>query len=132
MTRVLFDSHSGLRYVVLAAGVAAMAYLAWALVSRRGFGRGSRVVTAAFTGLLDLQILLGLLLFLFEFPPRGAWIVHAAVMVAAAAVAHTVAVVNKRRPEARRSNGLALAGVVVTLALIVAGILAPGRPLLGR
>jgi len=55
----LYHAHSGLRYLVLLAALAAMIALASALARGRG-ARAARILPAIFTGLLDLQILLGI------------------------------------------------------------------------
>ena len=130
MRGLLFYAHSGLRYVVLLTAVAAIAYLAFAIATKRPFDTVARRVAAAFTGALDLQILLGLGL-LLQIPFYPSLSGHLVMMVAAAAVAHATAIVNKRRAPEAQSNGLLLAGVVVATILIVGGIMAIGRPLLG-
>ena len=55
----LYHAHSGLRYLVLLAALAAVIALAWALATARA-NRATRILPAVFTGLLDLQVLLGI------------------------------------------------------------------------
>lgn len=130
MRAMLFYSHSGIRYLVLLAGVITVAWLTQATVRREPFSRASRTLMAIFTGVLDLQVLLGLLL-LTVIPFYGALAGHLVLMLAAALVAHAVSIANRNRPPERQSNALLLAGAVGTLVLIVLGILAIGRPIFG-
>ena len=59
MRGVLFMAHSGVRYLVLLSAVVAIVYLITAL--RRSPDRTSKIVMSIFTGMVDLQVLLGLL-----------------------------------------------------------------------
>lgn len=125
----LFHAHSGLRYLVLLAAVAALVALAYALTTARPV-RAARILPAAFTGLLDIQILLGAGLVMGgRFP--DAVVGHLVLMVLAAVVAHGSSILAKRSRDDRRELGIRLAGIVIALALIVAGILAIGRGVLG-
>ena len=54
----LFHAHSGLRYIVLLVGLVAIAVLAIGLIRKKPIG-AERGLTAAFVGVLDLQVLLG-------------------------------------------------------------------------
>jgi vacuolar-type H+-ATPase subunit I/STV1 len=124
---ILFQAHSGLRYLVLLVGVVALAYFVSGLATKRPVDKGVRILGAAFTGLLDLQIVLGLLMVaLGRYYPQ--LIGHIAMMVLAAAVTHVLLVVNRKRP----SPGyvLPLVAVAVALALISGGIMAIGRGVL--
>ncbi len=127
---MLFHAHSGLRYLVLALGVAAALALVLAIVRAIPEGRMGRILRLAFVGALDLQVVLGMLVLLTR-PFYPALFGHITVMIVALVVAHGVAIAIKRRPDPAASTGLGLIGVVLPLSLIVAGILAIGRPLLG-
>lgn len=130
MRGMLFYAHSGIRYLVMLSALVAVVWLGWAMMQKRPYDKTSRVVVAVFTGLLDLQILLGLLL-LAVIPFYGMLAGHLVMMFAAAFVAHGVVIANRNRPPERQSNGLLLAGVLGTLLLVVAGIMAIGRPVFG-
>ncbi|HEX2093203.1 MAG TPA: hypothetical protein VHG28_12410 [Longimicrobiaceae bacterium] len=122
----MFAAHSGLRYLVLLAGVVALGYLAYGLATRRPHDRPARIVTAVFVGLLDLQLLLGILTLQVR-PVYPALTGHIVMMVLAAVAAHGLSVAGKRSAEPRRRYALSLAGVAVALLLIVGGITAIGR-----
>lgn len=122
----LYHAHSGLRYLVLLAALLAIAYLAFGWATRRPFDRTARVLGAVFTGALDLQVLLGIVL-LFVRPFYGALMGHVVMMLLAAGAAHGLAVYARRRADDRQRWAISLAGVVLALVLIVGGILSIGR-----
>ena len=126
---MLYHAHSGLRYLVLLAACAALAGLAYAVSTRRG-ERPARVMSAVFTGLLDLQLLLGIGLVIggiFTDAVAG----HLVIMTLAVVAAHGSSMLGKRASDDRRELGIRLAGVVIAIALIVGGILVLGRSILG-
>ena len=123
MLTFLYHAHSGLRYLVLLAGLAAAVLLAMGLFSRRPFGNPARAAHAAFNGLMDLQLLLGIVMVAMgRFYPS--LIGHMVMMVLAVAASHATSVLARKAPDARRAYSLGLMGVVVALALIVGGIMA--------
>lgn len=129
MQTILFHAHSGVRYLVLLAGLAGFLYSLVAALRSRPWDRTGRVLTAGFTGVLDLQVLLGLILiFLRDFYP-ALW-GHLTMMLLAVVVAHIGSVINRRRPVERRSHMTAALAVAGALVLIVGGIAALQRPIL--
>lgn len=124
-----FAMHSGNRYLVLLAGVLAVSYALVGMAARRPFDRGGLVLLRIFAGLVDLQIVLGIITLITRtyFP---ALIGHIILMVAAAAVLHMGTVRLKKLPAGQRRYGMLLATAAVSLALIVGGILAIQRPLI--
>jgi hypothetical protein len=123
MSNMLFYAHSGLRFLVLLAAVIAIAVLLWGWSARRPFAGQSRAVTAVFTGVLDLQVTLGIILVLLR-PWYGALIGHLVMMVAAAFAAHGITVYAKQQADPRRAHMISLIGVVLALLLILGGIMA--------
>ena len=84
-SNILFHAQSGLRYLVLLVGVIALVYAAVAAARRQPWSSTTRGLLLAFTGLLDLQVLLGVVLvFVWRFYP-ALW-GHIVMMVLAAAV----------------------------------------------
>jgi hypothetical protein len=124
---ILFMAHSGVRYLVLLAGLIA-AVLAAASLRRGTLTRAGEVAGQAFVATIDVQVVLGLGV-VFTRPFYGALIGHIVMMAAAATVAHAVWARVKRQPAGARPARLMLAGAVGALALIVAAILAIGRPI---
>lgn len=125
----LYHAHSGLRYLILLAGVAALLVFTAGLITGRPV-RGSSAFTTAFAGLLDLQLLLGFGLFfggIFYTAVMG----HMVMMLLAAVAAHGSAILARRSETERQELVIRLAGVVIALVCIVIGILAIGRSVLG-
>lgn len=127
---MLLQAHGGLRYLVLLAALLTLGYAIYGLATGRPYDRAMRILAAAFTGAIDLTVLFGIgVLFTGTFYPRLGG--HVVLMIFAAAVAHIVSVVTKRRPPEERTYGPHLVGTLVVLGLIVVGILSIGRPLVG-
>ncbi len=123
---ILFHAHSGLRYLALLAGVLSFGYSLVASLRSRPWDRPGRILLAAFVGLMDLQVLLGLILvFIRPFYP-ALW-GHLVMMVLAAVVGHIASAMNRRRPPERQSQLTAALGSAGALILIVGGITAIGR-----
>lgn len=126
---MIFYAHSGIRYLVLVAGVLALGYALFGAVTGRDYDRGMRILGSSFAGLLHLQIVLGLVvIFTRGFYP--ALMGHITMMLFAAAVAQATSSIMKRRPEEERSYTPYLVSTAAALALIVGGIMAIGRSVL--
>jgi hypothetical protein len=124
---LLFQAHSGLRYLVLLAGIVACAWFLLGWIRRRPWGPPAPAALGAFIGLLDLQALLGIAMWLGGHTAPGL-VEHLGLMLGAVVVAHLTAILNRRRP-APAGFGLPLAGVTLALVLIAIGIHALGRAL---
>jgi hypothetical protein len=123
MENALFYAHSGLRFLVMLAAVLAAAVMLWKWSSGRPFDRQSRAIVAVFTGVLDLQVLLGIGTVLTR-PFYGALIGHLVMMIAAAMAAHGISVYGRKQADARRAHMISFVAVALALLLIVAGIMA--------
>jgi uncharacterized membrane protein YphA (DoxX/SURF4 family) len=121
---MLFAAHSGVRYLVLLIGLIALVWFAWGKAAGSPFARPAPALLAAFVGILDVQVLLGVALVIGGHRPPGIW-GHVALMAAAVTFAHVM----KKRGKRAEGYGLPLLGVAVALALIVVGILSIGRPI---
>ena len=128
MMPMVFYTHSGVRYLVLVAAVAAVVYLLVGMLRGGQFDKLAKILTAAYVGLLDLQVGFGVVLYLL-IPSYPQLLGHVVMALAAVSVAHVANIMNKRGDEP--SLGIALAGVVISLILIVGGIWAIGREILG-
>jgi len=124
----LLHIHSGLRYLVLLAALGHLVVAGLALLRSQPLGKGNRIASSIFMGLLHTQVLVGLVYMVAHgFYPALAG--HLAMMLVAAAVATVVPIRNRKRPTP--SAGLALAGTAFALLCIVIGIIAIGRSPLG-
>jgi heme A synthase len=125
MLNLLFKAHSGLRYLVLFMGLVALVYFAFGLATRRPVDKKVRILGSSFAGLLDTQILLGIILVGAGWPFRPMVWGHLALMLLAAGLAHALLVINRKRPQP--GFLLPLIAVGGALVLILGGILAIGR-----
>ena len=128
---MLLNAHSGFRYLVLLAGLLVIGYATYGVVAKLEYDRTMRILGVAFTGLIDLTVVLGLAN-LFSgggFYPRLSG--HIVMMILAAVVAHAVSAVMKRRPPEERTFAPHIVGTLIVLGMIAGGIVAIGRPILG-
>lgn len=126
---MLFAAHSGLRYLVLLAGLLVVLRALAGILGKHEYSTAMARLAAAFTGLLHLQALTGVAV-LFTRPFHTAVIGHLLLMFAAAAAAHLASSAVKRRPREEKSYGPHLAGAALALALVAAGVIAIGRGVL--
>ena len=127
---MLFFAHSGLRYLVLLAGVLVLGYAAYGQATKREYDKTMRILAAVFTGAIDLTVLFGVAhLMSSVFYPQLSG--HIALMVLAAVVAHVVSAVMKRRPIAERTFMPHIIGTLIVLGLVATGIMALGRLIVG-
>jgi hypothetical protein len=125
---ILVSIHSLFRWVVLGAALAALLVAALAWFGSATTDRQGRLATLVFVVAIDVQVLLGLLIYLLghfwdSAVGRQIRFEHPSLMLLALAVSHLIAA------RARRSSGLTAArlrtvGIAVSLLIILAGILA--------
>jgi hypothetical protein len=119
--------HSIVRWLIVLAGVIGLGRYAWVLTGRAAGGKMDRGLMAAYTGLLDLNVLLGLIYLLWSglatpigFPfPR---IEHAVTNVVAVVVAHLFAARARKAADARAMARTNLLGIVISLGLVVVAV----------
>ena len=130
MSNFMMNAHSGLRYLILLGGVLTVLYAAYGMVSGRAYDKTIRILATSFVGTIHLQLLLGLALLLSgRFQPAVTG--HIFMMLFAAAAAQIPVSVMRRRPEEQKSYLPHGVGALAALAMIAAGILAIGRPIVG-
>ena len=121
---ILLMAHSGLRWLILLVAVVAIIKftVAWRAGSTfKGMDRG---LTAAFSGLMDLQVTLGIIFLLWSgfagagFPRHR--IEHAVAMILAAGVAHLSARWKNADDKTRFRNNLFT--IIASLILVLVGI----------
>jgi hypothetical protein len=119
---LLLRFHGELRWLVALVGAAAIARFAFGWARRAEFRGGDRGLAAAFTGLLDLNLLLGLILAFGlggGLPPHR--VEHMTTMVLAVVAAH-LAAIGRRSGDSPAKFRNHLLAVVVALVLILAGV----------
>lgn len=118
---IVFHAHSGLRYLVLLALALGIVLLAFGWLTRRPWEGAAPILFKSVVGLVDLQVLLGLVLFVGGRRPAGIH-GHLALMLAAAVALHVASALNRRGPRPPR-HVLPLIGVLLATTLVVGGIL---------
>jgi hypothetical protein len=114
--------HSLVRWLIVFVGVVALVKFVIGLARKSAFGKMDRGLSSGFSGLMDLQVLLGLMYFLITgfggvgFPAFR--IEHAVTMFIATGVSHTPSMFKK----ATNKYAVALGAVVGTLILIYIGV----------
>jgi hypothetical protein len=120
----LLTVHSIVRWLVTLAAIALIIRLVLGLAKKQPFDKSATALTGAFSGLMDTQMLLGLLFFILDglgktgFPPYR-W-EHAVTMFLAVIVAHLPAIWKKKDDSIQTRN--TLIAVVVSLLLVFIGI----------
>jgi Flp pilus assembly pilin Flp len=121
---VLLTIHSITRWLVTLTAIALIVRLVIGLIKKQPFDKSARALTGAFSGLMDTQMLLGILFFVLDglgktgFPPYR-W-EHAVTMFLAVVVAHLPAMWKNKSDAVRTRN--TLIAVVVSLLLVFTGI----------
>jgi FtsH-binding integral membrane protein len=115
------DLHVIGRWVVTAATILAFARLLWGMSRQKPYDKQMHMTVAIWSGLVGLQWLLGILLFLVlgDFDIRNRWL-HAGVMTLVVVVAHTYVPLKKRDDRVRYQG--ALGSMVAVLALVFVGV----------
>lgn len=114
----LLNLHSGVRWLVMLASVAALVWFALVWLAGLRNEKADRILMAAFNGLLDLQVTLGLV-YLIASGMAGAGfpryrLEHGFTMLVAALVAHLAVRWRKAEVKIRaRNNTLLIVGVLV-------------------
>lgn len=125
MTKIIFAAHSGWRWIALLAIVVAIGYGLWGWLSNQPWNQTGRKIAMFATISLDIQLLLGLVLYVLEKGwnmPTGVRFEHPTFMILALVAVHVMSVRIKRgRGDQTRYRLLAL-GTLLALVLIVVGI----------
>ena len=117
----VYEAHSGLRWLVILLTFIAAGWLIYRLAQKPTYDKTTHRIVAAWSGLIGLQCVIGLGLFLIlaDWDLRHRW-EHLVVMTIAVVVAH-VYVRLKQRPDRVRIQG-ALASILATLVLVYLGV----------
>ncbi len=116
--------HAGLRWLVVLAGLAVIAYALYGAAKKRPHDAAMKNLAITFRSLMDVTLFSGVVLVMTGFDFRGNLGTHVVLMVLATVVSHVVpAVMRKRRPAERSLIPYAVA-TAVALALVLLGVLA--------
>jgi hypothetical protein len=121
---VFLEIHSILRWVIVVVGFVAIAKFLAGMVRKSAFDKIDRGLSSGFSGLMDLQVSLGLLYFLITgfggvgFPLFR--IEHLVMMLLAAVAGHTPAMFKKK---AWNNYAVGLGSIVGALLLVYVGVM---------
>ena len=122
----MYSIHSWLRYAVFLLGLAAFGYALAGLLRKKPYQKRMWDLASSYTFSLYLQIVIG---FFLIFATTNRFLdrylgLHMILSALAVVVAHLTYSTNRRRPREERSYVTHVWGVGLSLALVVAGILA--------
>jgi hypothetical protein len=128
---ILLTIHSITRWLATLAAIALLARLIIGLIKKQPFDKSATALTGAFGGLMDTQMLLGILFFVLDGlgktgTPPDRW-EHAVTMVLAVVVAHLPAMWKSKSDEVRTRNTLIAVSVSLLLVFIGVGLLGWGH-----
>jgi hypothetical protein len=126
MPNIVLEAHSGWRYIVIIAALILFARLLWNLFSGARWGRLDQQLSLAFLITMDIQLLLGLVLWIMEQrwsggDPLRSW-EHPITMILAVAATHITWSRLKTTNEESKVR-VALFGFAVAAVLLTIGIL---------
>ncbi len=145
---ILLPFHNLIRWVVLIAGVLVFGRVLWGWLGKKAWGKADRILGLVFTSAIDVQLLLGLLLyFVYSTITRAALqdfgaamsntglrffaVEHAALMLLAVIFAHLGSALPKKAAEPAAKCKRAALWFGLALLVILAGMpWPPLRPLL--
>lgn len=127
----LVHSHSGLRYLALLAGLAVIAYAIYGATTRRPHDKNMRVLGSVFRWMMDIALFLGVAIIVTGYGFYPGLGVHIVLMTLATVVAHIVPAVMRRRPRSERTYAPYAVATAISLALVLVGTVALGRPVVG-
>lgn len=127
----LFHTHSGLRYLILLAGIATIGYALYSAATKRPHDRKMKNLAITYRALLDVNLFIGVAMIVTGYGFYNDLGVHILLMVLATAIAHVVpAVMRKRTPEERTVIPYAVA-TAISLVVMALGIASIQRPIVG-
>ncbi|MCB8942828.1 MAG: hypothetical protein H6658_03525 [Ardenticatenaceae bacterium] len=119
---ILIDIHGLIRWLVAVVALVAIVKFAMGWLQKMAYEKMDRGLMSGYTGLLDLNFLLGLIILLFGGGFNGARIEHATTMFIAIAIAHASAAWRKSE-DAQKKFRNNLIVVVVSLLFIIMGVI---------
>lgn len=119
---ILIKAHAGLRWVVLALLVIGIGRAAWGWLSSPSYTKFDRIWGAISSALIDLQILLGVVIFFLLDSELRPSLWHPALMIAAAVSIHLGTIFARHLTEDRRRHYAHLLAYLVSLLLVLLGI----------
>jgi formate hydrogenlyase subunit 3/multisubunit Na+/H+ antiporter MnhD subunit len=121
---ILIKAHSGLRWVVLALVVMGIGRAGWGWLTAQGYTPFDRRWGAICSGLLDLQVVLGFVIFFLLDPELRPAYWHPVLMILAAVSVHLGSVLARRTGGDRQRHYAHLLAYLTGLLLVLLGVYA--------
>lgn len=126
---ILFQAHSGIRYLVLLAGVIAVGYAIYGMATRQAWNNFANQIAAVFAGVTRINLLIGIILWIWKLVQFG-WallgisfgILHPLLMIAALGVMEALNARRNRQTVDSDKWRLLLMGTGIPLILIALGV----------
>ena len=125
MTKIIFAAHSGWRWIALLAVLVAIGYGLWGWLGKQSWNQTGRKIAMFATIALDIQLLLGLVLYVLQKGwnmPTGVRFEHPTFMILALVAVHVMSAKIKRSSGNQTRYRLLALGTLAALVLIVLGI----------
>ncbi len=121
LNTILLQTHSGVRWLVVLATVIALVWMLVGLLQQRSYDTTAKRMMLVFSGLITLQWVIGIVLFLVSggFDVGYRWI-HAGIMTIAVAVSHMHQRWKNAPDSLRFRNSLLI--IILVLVLVAIGI----------
>lgn len=120
MANFLLQAHSGVRWLVVVMTVVAFGWLLFRYLQNQSYDKRTHIIVAAWSGLVGLQWILGIILLLVLGTFTGTQWSHAGTMTLALAVAHAYVPLKKRPDKVRFIGGLA--SIIGVMVLVFVGV----------
>ncbi|GMV04951.1 MAG: hypothetical protein AMXMBFR53_12310 [Gemmatimonadota bacterium] len=125
---MLLHLHSGLRYLILLAGLAVILYALHGVIKKRPHDATMKNLAITFRSLMDVTLFTGIVVVMTGFGFYNDLGVHVILMLLATVVSHVVpAVMRKRKQEERTLLPYAVA-TAIALAMVALGVLSIAKP----
>ncbi|MBT3323272.1 MAG: hypothetical protein HN392_13390 [Anaerolineae bacterium] len=123
-TTILLYAHSGFRWLIILAAILALIVFGYGWLKKKTFPKLGRILPAAYSGLLDAQVLLGLIYLLLLASKTGGFprfrLEHMVIMILSAFIAHLPARWRKSKKENLYRN--TFLAILSSLIIIYVGI----------
>ena len=128
---MLLHLHSGLRYLILLAGLAVIAYALRGVALKQPHDKTMKRLAITFRSLMDVTLFSGIVMVTVGYNFSADAGMHVVLMMLATVVSHVVPAVMRTRKQQERTLMPYAVATAVVVALVIVGTLSLGRPAFG-
>ena len=128
---MLLHLHSGLRYLVLLAGLAVIVYALRGVALKQPHDKTMKRLAITFRSFMDVTLFSGIVMVTVGYNFNANAGLHVVLMLLATVVSHVVPAVMRQRKQQERTLAPYAVATAVVLALVIVGTLSLGRPAFG-